>query len=306
MQHGYDVAELSLRHQKTAVLGAKVEIAVELLTEDGRLADICKRYWELGDHRNFVYSTRELARECGGPSALYDVIRKGCTAKVLSHHCCDCGKEQSITVEKRTEFHRLGGLCPSCEKQRYAREEKQEADALYENEERTRERDEFLSGRRSSQKRRQTFAGRAVTMQPGKYAAVHVEMGDSSQVIRFVNVSEYEFHFEGVQAAASDGGESAPAEQPAQGTLLLKGAVELGGCSNPISSDASHYLVSVGSDGSFTIHRVQPQSSGRSAAVLISEQYAGGGFSIQNELEKELIEAITEDFEQKQKERRDN
>lgn len=268
-----------------------MQISVELLTTDERIADLCNRYWKVKGKR-FFHTADELAQEFGktNNAQLSKLVQQNCKVTVTDCVCGDCRTPLTVPISTRSEFNQLvwSTVCASCRKAR-----KQERDRYYEQqneqyEQEPEERvDQFLLSRLRQYKRRETFAGEPVTTPPGRYAAVHLEIDGASQIYRFQNVTQQEFRFE------SEGGS---ADAPMQGSLRLRGTVEVGGAAHLNSNERFHYLVSVEQDGGFTVHRVYPQSAGRSSAVLMSEEYVSGGNSLEDDLEQELICAIAEDF----------
>jgi hypothetical protein len=289
-----------------------VEIGIELLTQDERIADLCNRFWRY-ENGKFSFPADLLASECGGGMGrLSKLVRENCSA-TASFPCGSCGSVQTARVRTRGDFGALSLVCPSC------KQKQQEEWAEKEEEEQKRQAaalDRFLSGQpnsHTSDYAEQEWAeeeyddgevhddvayeGGPEEIKPGKSAAVHVELEDISQVVRFVNLTKYSLDLTcGEPPAAGDGNAEV---KPSQATLSLTGTVELGAPSPLIRNGAFRYLVNINSDGSFNIYRVHVQPSGRSSVMLISAGFVSEGKSIRDELQDDLIAAISEDYQQR-------
>jgi hypothetical protein len=293
-----------------------VEIGIELLTQDERIADLCTRFWKY-ENGKFAFRADVLAKEWGGGMAgLSKLVRENCSV-TASFPCGYCRSVQNVKVKTRGDFGALSLVCPSCRQK--------QADEWAEKEEEEQQKlaaalNRFLSGQLSSRTQSDdeqnweedeeeyydgevhegaAYEGDPEEIQQENSAAVHVELEDISQVVRFVNLTKYSLDLDCGQTVAA--GDGSGEEKLSQATLSLSGTVELGAPSPLIRGGAFRYLVNVNSDGSFDIYRVQVQPSGRSSVMLISAGCVSGGRSIRDELQGDLIAAISADFKQKKR-----
>ena len=74
------------------------------LTEDEKLIELCKQYWEIGNDGNFIYTVTNLAKQRGLSSnkKLSRLISENCKVYIHNFDCSRCNKQ--LGASTRTEY----------------------------------------------------------------------------------------------------------------------------------------------------------------------------------------------------------
>ncbi len=113
-----------------------------LLTQDERLVELCKKYWEIGDDGGFLYSAASLAKQSGTSSQkkFAQLISQSCKVHIQGFTCSSCGKRLSVSTRTEYEEYVRGiergtkYVCSDCtqtaEKQKAERAEQERQDRI--------------------------------------------------------------------------------------------------------------------------------------------------------------------------------
>ena len=96
-------------------------IDIEIKTDDPRLQELCRRYWQLNDAGAWVYTASQLAAEFQiHPSKVAATVNSYCSALNRTESCCKCGAHALVTnraryMESRRYRQRAGQSCEKCQ-----------------------------------------------------------------------------------------------------------------------------------------------------------------------------------------------
>jgi hypothetical protein len=98
-------------------------IQVQVLTDDEKLIELCRQYWQLNDSGAFAYSLEVLSKSCRISAArLSKAVNAGCVAFCPDRSCVRCGAPPKL--EGRAQYKRLLSsqrlpttrVCEDCER----------------------------------------------------------------------------------------------------------------------------------------------------------------------------------------------
>ena len=110
------------------------KISLQLLTDDEKIIDVCKRYWSFNpSSRKFNEPVSSIAHECGlSPKGLLDVVKSNATAYLQDVKCYSCLnkyqlKSRTDFISKLSSYRNYDSYqCPECrEKEIYEETQRQ-------------------------------------------------------------------------------------------------------------------------------------------------------------------------------------
>lgn len=107
-------------------------VQLDFRTDDAKLNELCRKYWDVSSDLKFAYKTTDLAQEYGiKPSRLSATLAENCIATAIGDVCAKCGR--SYHYSTRTDFvdrHRYSlpkWVCDECMKKEDERKAAEQA-----------------------------------------------------------------------------------------------------------------------------------------------------------------------------------